>query len=122
MDQIIDFFKGHKPQCIFFLVFMAACVPVLYYYRRRNPNPRFRPTAGEMTLMSVFCAFICAGLSFGLGSVFNEHQDFRRLADKPPQDELTGTISTNGSGKRKSDDPDKKDAGSALVDKLKGSK
>jgi hypothetical protein len=123
MEQIIHFFRAHKPQCIFFLVFMGACVPVLYYYWKRNPNPRFRPTAGEMTLVTVFCAFLSGGLSVGLGGVFNENQDFRKLADKASVvDDPTISTST-GSRKKGEGETDKKaTAETTLMNALKGGK
>ncbi len=120
MDVVINFFTAHKPQCVFFLVFMAACVPVLYYYRRRNPNPRFRPTAGEMTLMTLFCAFLSGGLAVGLGGVFNEHQDFRKLAEKPTgSEDLTDS---SEAASRKAGNKAKKDDATKLLDALKGDK
>jgi hypothetical protein len=119
METIVDFFKSHKPQSVFFLVFMAACIPMLYYYRRRNPNPRFRPTVGEMTLMTLFCAFLSGGLAVGLGGVFNEHQDFRKLADKPTgSEDLTDSTSAG----RKSGNKPKKDDATKLIDAIKGEK
>ena len=42
--------KYFLPHIVFFGVYLAALIPVLYYYRRRTPNPRFRPTFGEMAM------------------------------------------------------------------------
>ncbi len=124
MDQLIYFFKAHKPQCIFFLVFMGACIPVLYYYRKRNPNPRFRPTAGEMTLVSVFCAFVSGGLAVGMGGLFNEHQDFRKLSSKASGvDDPTVSTTTNTTRKKGEGDNEKKgNAETTLLNALKGGK
>lgn len=68
---------------IFFGVFMAAALPVLYYYRRRNPDPRFRPGFGEMAMVTLFAVFVCGALAFGLGSVFQEENDGQAALKKP---------------------------------------
>lgn len=99
MDSIKFFILTHKPQFVFFMVFMAACIPMLFYYRKRHANPRFRPTAGEMTLVSIFAVMMSAGIAFGLGGLFNEKQDFSKFTGKPEMQD-NGTISTmedNGS-------------------------
>ncbi|MBP7948833.1 MAG: hypothetical protein KA004_04195 [Verrucomicrobiales bacterium] len=82
-NYIRFYFTNYTPQIIFFLVFMAAAVPILIYYRRRNPNPRFRPSLGEMTMVSLFAVVICGVMGVGLGTIFNKEQDLRRLGDKP---------------------------------------
>ena len=76
-------FSPTTAHLIFFSVFFAAALPVLYYYRRRNPDPRFRPPAGEMAMITVFALFICSGLAFGLGSLFREDNDGRASKKKP---------------------------------------
>lgn len=83
LDSIYYFVLAHKPQTVFFAIFMAACIPVLYYYQRKNPNPRFRPSLGEMTMVSLFAIAGCAVISFGLGTLFDEDQDFKKLTQKP---------------------------------------
>lgn len=83
LDSIYYFIISHKPQVVFFSVFMAACIPVLYYYHRKNPNPRFRPPMGEMAMVTLFAVIGCAVISFGLGTLFNEDQDFKKLTQKP---------------------------------------
>ena len=106
MDTIKYFILGHKPQFVFFIIFMAACVPMLIYYRRKNPNPRFRPSAGEMTMVSLLATCVCLGISFGLGSLFNEHQDFKKLAEKPTADYHPGSAGSEST--RSKDDGDGK--------------
>ena len=86
MNQLRDFFLMYRPQCIVFLIFMTASLPVLHYYRRRQPNPRFRPTIGEMTMVTLFAAIISAGAGMGIGGMFNERLDFKQLAKKPDAD------------------------------------
>ena len=71
--------KAYYPHLIFFGVFVAALTPVLYYYQRRNPDPRFRPSFGEMTLVSIVLLFIGGIACFLLGNVFRGEQ---RSAEK----------------------------------------
>jgi len=59
------------PHMILFGVFLAVLIPILYYYRRRNPNPRFRPTAGEMTLVAVILLMIGGTACWFLGNMFS---------------------------------------------------
>lgn len=86
MSTLRDFFLMYRPQCIVFLIFMTASLPVLHYYRRRQPNPRFRPTIGEMTMVTLFAAILSAGAGMGIGGLFNERLDFKKLANKPEAD------------------------------------
>ena len=62
--------KYYIPHLVFFGVFLAALSPVLYYYQRRNPSPRFRPGVGEMTMITVVTVFIGAVACFFLGNFF----------------------------------------------------
>lgn len=66
--------KYYLPHLVFFGVFIFALVPVLYYYHRRNPNPRFRPGVGEMTMISVVALFVGGAACFFLGNVFRGDQ------------------------------------------------
>ena len=67
-------FKYYIPHLVFFGVFLAALAPVLYYYQRRNPNPRFRPGVGEMTMIAVFALFVGGLASWFLGNFFRGDQ------------------------------------------------
>ncbi len=120
MDVITNFFVSNKPQCIFFLLFMAACVPMLYYYSRKNPNPRFRPTMGEMTMVTLFCMFASGGLAVGLGSVFNDRQDLKKLTQKPGKLDGMSTDSSIEATDEKT--TKKKDAATQFIDSMKGKK
>lgn len=75
--------KHYLPHITFFIAFFIAALPILYYIQRKNPNPRFRPNLGEMTLMTVIAVFICGGMAFGLGSLFKPENDGRGSAKKP---------------------------------------
>ncbi|MES2708737.1 MAG: hypothetical protein V4726_19230 [Verrucomicrobiota bacterium] len=74
--------KYYYPHITFFIVFLVAAVPILYYYQRKNPHPRFRPSFGEMTMVSIFALVICGGLSFGLGSLFKPENDGTAMKKK----------------------------------------
>ena len=64
---------------------------------------------------------LCGGLSFGLGSVFNEHQDFKKLAGKASAD-FTPTGAGGTAGKRAEGDGDgKKTDNSAAIMSVLGS-
>ena len=81
--QVARALKYYMPHLIFFGVFLAALVPVLYYYRRRNPNPHFRPRAGEITLIAVMALVVGGGACFMLGNVFRGDQNFKQYIDAP---------------------------------------
>jgi hypothetical protein len=94
--------KYYLPHIVFFSVFLAALVPVLYYYRRRNPNPRFRPGLGEMTLITVMALCIGGAACYGLGNVFRGDQNLRQFPEAP--DEGAGWSSGTSSPKEKEDE------------------
>lgn len=81
---------------IFFVVGVIAVIPVLYYYYRRNPHPRFRPPVGEMAMISVFALMFIGGGSYFMGTVLTSDPDFdaqkpgvstdRSVDDKPKQE------------------------------------
>jgi len=73
----------YLPHLIFFGVFLAALIPVLYYYQRRNPHPRFRPGAGEMTMIAVFALTVGAGACYMLGNVFRGDPNLKRFQENP---------------------------------------
>ena len=66
--------KFYIPHFVFFGVFLAALVPVLYYYQRRNPSPRFRPGVGEMTMITVIALSLGGAACFVLGNFFRGDQ------------------------------------------------
>jgi hypothetical protein len=63
--------KYFIPHIILFGAYIAVLIPLLYYYRRRNPNPRFRPSMGEMTLVAVMLLMIGGTACWFLGNMFN---------------------------------------------------
>ncbi len=91
---------------IFFAVFFAAAIPVLYYIQRRNPHPHFRPGFGEMALLTLFAVAICGAMAIGLGTLFKPENDGKSLSRKPSVDipgAVGGSSTGPGSGKRSGD-------------------
>ena len=76
-------FKFYLPQLIFFTVFFVSAIPILYYIQRKNPDPRFRPNFGEMSLFTVMAALLCGAMALGLGSLFKPENDGRGATKKP---------------------------------------
>ncbi len=64
-------------QIIFFVLSVLAALPVLVYYYRRSPNPRCRPSLGEMSMVSMFAFLICFTGSYFLGSVLDDPEQFK---------------------------------------------
>ena len=67
--------KYYIPHLILFGVYLAVLIPFLYYYRRRNPHPRFRPTVGEVTMVAVILMMIGGTACWFLGNVFSNEKD-----------------------------------------------
>ena len=97
--------KYFLPHIVFFSVFLAVLIPVLFYYRRRNPNPRFRPTVGEMTLVTVIALMIGGTACWFLGNFFRGDQ---RLDNSVPDQGAGWSRGTNGP-QDKDDSPYRKD-------------
>ena len=95
---------------VFFLVGFVAVVPVLYYYYRRNPNPRFRPPLGEMVMISLFALMFVGGGSYFMGTLLSSDPDFSEEALKSP------------STRRQTQDPDQQDTGNKSKKKDSGSR
>ncbi len=87
-------FRYYLPHLTFFTAFFLAAVPVLYFIQRKNPNPRFRPGFGEMSLITLIAVFICGGMAFGLGSLFKPENDGKAMSKKP--DSGAGWSSASG--------------------------
>ena len=75
--------KYYLPHIVFFSVFVAVLIPMLYYYRRKNPNPRFRPGAGEMTMVAVVALCMGAGACYMLGNFFRGDQNLSQYLEEP---------------------------------------
>ena len=67
--------KHFLPHIILFSVYVVALVPMLYYYRRRQPHHRFRPSLGEMTMITVFALVVGGTACWFLGNVFRGDQN-----------------------------------------------
>jgi hypothetical protein len=90
--------KYFLPHIIFFSVYLAALVPVLYYYRRRNPNPRFRPSMGEMTLITIVALMLGGTACWFLGNVFRGDQRFNNSVPDQGAGWSRGTSGPQDSG------------------------
>ena len=99
--------KHYLPHLIFFAVFFTAAIPVLYYLRRKHPDPRFRPSFGEMSLLTVIALFICGCMAMALGSLFKPENDGSAFKMKPfdgPGPVGEGSEQGGGSDGRRSQD------------------
>jgi hypothetical protein len=107
--------KYYLPHIIFFSVFCVAIAPVIYYYQRRNPNPRCRPSLGEMTMVTIMALVVGGGASFLLGNVFRGDQNLRQFLAKP--DEGAGwSRGTTGPSEDDEDDSRRGSGGNAEKD------
>lgn len=106
--------KYYLPHLTFFAVFFAAAVPVLYYLRRKNPDPRFRPSLGEMALLTVIAVFLCGSMALALGSLFKPENDGSALKMKPFEGSgrpAAESEADSGRGRRQSPDKGSKGEG-----------
>ena len=55
---------------IIFFVLITVCVPILIYYARKNPDPRFRPRFGELILVGLFMVAGSGGLAYVMQGIF----------------------------------------------------
>lgn len=94
------------PHIIFFGGYVLVLIPMLYYYRRRNPNPRFRPSMGEMTMITVIAVMIGATASWFLGNVFRGEQ---RLDNTVPDQGAGWSSGTSGARESGGDSRYRKD-------------
>ncbi len=77
--------KYYIPHIVFFSVFCVALVPMLFYYRRRQPHARFRPGAGEVTLIAVIALMIGGTASYFLGNLFRGDIDPSKFDGRPEE-------------------------------------
>jgi len=77
--------KHYLPHFILLGVFLAALIPVLYYYQRRNPNPRFRPGVGEMTLLFVLAMAVGGPGIYFVGNLFRKDVNTKQFTGKPDE-------------------------------------
>lgn len=104
--------KFYYPHITFFVVFLVAMIPVLYYYQRKNPNPRCRPNFGEMTMVAIVMMVIGGAMSFGIGSLFKPENDGSGLSRKPDLNDMPSSGGDSEDSPRKSRSREKeKDTG-----------
>jgi hypothetical protein len=98
--------KPYIPHIILLGVFLAALIPTLYYYQRRNPNPRFRPGFGEMLLLFVFALAIGGPACYMVGDLFRKGVNTKDF-EKPP-DEGAGWSNNTSIPQEDEDEKDRK--------------
>lgn len=101
--------KQYLPHLTFFTIFFVSALPVLFYIQRKNPNPRFRPGFGEMSLVTLLAISLCGAMALGLGSLFKPENDGKAMSKKPnvaPASQ-SGTGGSSGSGSKKSSEKDR---------------
>ncbi len=64
-------------QTIFFVISLVCAVPVLFWYYRRHPHPRFRPKAGEMVMVTLFAGLLSLGGSLLIGGLMDDPEQFK---------------------------------------------
>lgn len=64
-------------QLVFFIIALVCAVPVLYWYYRRQPNPRFRPRIGEMVMVGIFAIMLSWGGSMLIGGLMDDPEQLR---------------------------------------------
>ncbi len=69
---------------IIFAVCIVVCVPILIYYAKRSPNPKFRPKFGEILLAGLLLVVASLGLSLGLSAVFGIEDVFKGMERYKP--------------------------------------
>ena len=77
----------------FFVISLFVIVPFLYYYRNKNPNPRFRPKFGEMVLVTLLSLGLAGGASMFIAGLMGLDPD-----------DVMGEFDPGGRGKSGPDD------------------
>lgn len=64
-------------QLIFFIIALVCSVPVIYWYYRRIPHPRFRPRFGEMAMVTLFAVLLSLGGSMLIGGLMDDPEQLK---------------------------------------------
>lgn len=96
------YFMSRSVFLAFFLVSVCVVIPFLWYYRNRNPNPRFRPRFGEMVLVAILAFGSMGGASMMMANLIGLDLDLNKLK--------TGIKEGIATGGQSSDDGDEEDA------------
>jgi hypothetical protein len=64
-------------QTIFFIIALICAAPVIYWYYRRNPHPRFRPRFGEMAMVTLFAVLLSLGGSMLIGGLMDDPEQLK---------------------------------------------
>lgn len=65
-------------QTIFLVISLLVAAPLLVYYYRRHPHPRFRPKVGEMAAVTLIAGMACWGGSALLGTILDDPDQFKK--------------------------------------------
>ena len=84
-------------QIIFFVIALVCSVPVLYWYYRRNPHPRFRPRLGEMAMVALFAVLLSLGGSMLIGGLMDDPE---QLKDQGGLGSMPGMPAPSGAGQQ----------------------
>jgi len=76
----VPIFPMPSYQTIFLVISLLCALPVLYWYYRRHPHPRFRPRFGEMVMVSLLAGLFCLGGSLLIGGLMDDPDQFRPSA------------------------------------------
>jgi hypothetical protein len=69
----------------FLVIGLCVIIPFLYYYRNKNPNPRFRPRFGEMVLVAILAFGLTGGGAIFMASLMGVETDPQDLFKKIEQ-------------------------------------
>lgn len=91
-------------QTIFLVISLFVAAPLLVYYYRRHPHPRFRPKIGEMAAVTLITVMACWGGSALLGTILDDPDQFKKEFTLPaPSSPSGGDVDLPGSSKSSSE-------------------
>lgn len=95
---------------IFYIVLaVALCVSgvIVFYFARHNPNPRLRPKAGEVLLVSIIAGGLSLGASYLMATILGSGADVKEQIGKyryhEPKEKPKGDSGPTSSGRGKAE-------------------
>jgi hypothetical protein len=101
--------KYYMPHIIFFSAWLAVGVSWLYFHYRKNPHPRFRPSMGEMSMLTLMMLLVGGGISFALGGLFRTEKDLMKGIDGKPNEGAGWSSGDSGPGQKKETERERND-------------